>query len=310
MSIRPCQGANAPDTAASDYEYFVPSTTSAGCLLGRVVKFIRRKDTVACVDFLTYEETIKTTSCACERGDYECDFGYSLNPSTMTCDLGGFKPLTPSEQCSEPDSVGGYAKTYYITRGYRKIADDECVGGLDLDRKPMSCVGIPIMTRVVGIDTTGATGTTGLTESTMSTLTTVASSPTYTLTTITPVTDGTTSTSTTTSPYYCTGSCQSCPEGQVAIGAKFDNAGCPIACGTCAAKTDGTRDIPTSIETSSGVNQTPDGSPKGLSVGIIVLIVLLVIAVILALIFGAFKLGQKRGYEKHGVEEGHPETEM
>jgi hypothetical protein len=58
LNVRTCQGIQAPGTVTSDYEYYVPSTTAAGCLLGRVVKYVRRKQEAICVDNVDEQEKI------------------------------------------------------------------------------------------------------------------------------------------------------------------------------------------------------------------------------------------------------------
>lgn len=94
-----------------------------GCMLGYKEKFLRlRKDSV-CWNGRDYEVNKEPTPCPCTLDDFLCDFGY-------------FRQENSSECVEQPDMVGKvlefclYGKEeQLVTKGYRKIPGDKCVGG-------------------------------------------------------------------------------------------------------------------------------------------------------------------------------------
>lgn len=115
----------------NDYELWSPSDhreTLHGktCLLGRTVTYRRRKPTSLCFNNELVESIQSITNCACIRDDYECDLYYHLD-SNNNCVLYSGRYITyPPDYCPP-------GTTYSKTQGYRLIANDSCVGGLNLN---------------------------------------------------------------------------------------------------------------------------------------------------------------------------------
>ena len=143
---RYCAGISTPGTASSDYEYFTPrsyysqETGGERCLLGKIVKYVRKKAGAECWQDVPSSATDSfvlptfTKRCGCTFDDYECDYGYEQSADGMNCTRNPKqKPLTPQEQCA----VQG-ADVYEVTRGYQKIDGDSCEGTF-LDPDVLSC---------------------------------------------------------------------------------------------------------------------------------------------------------------------------
>lgn len=321
LNLRVCQGHEMPSSDASDYEYFTPSSTASGCLLGRVVKFIRRKQAVACVDLVENDDKIEETACVCQRADYECDFGYDLNPATLQClPEPGFVPQTPSQQCSLPG-----ATFYYESQGYRKVLGNQCTGGTIPARVQKSCVDVPRLTTTTTPPptttplTTTMTTTTEMPPTTPPPITTAPSTttpapvPTTTMAptqrTSAPTTVGECLTGGATCStggdccqgFFCEQNrCSECAPAQCPddvdmqncqIEMTTDDVGCPkLVCTDC-----------------KPVNQEPDTAPPGgLGAGIIILIVALVLLCLGVVVWAAIKLRNRNRFEKHGVEGDTP----
>lgn len=101
------------------------------CMLGHESLYERKKERSHCYvgkKFMTDGHIGKpkhiTKTCKCTRQDYECDFGYELDPKEMTCNpIPGTNPLDMNAQC-ENDRI-----FWYIPTGYKKLARSTCEGG-------------------------------------------------------------------------------------------------------------------------------------------------------------------------------------
>ena len=60
-----------PDTEESDFEYFTPTTYDGGCLMGRKVKYPRRKRLSRCFVGPMEEKPILISACPCTEEDFE-----------------------------------------------------------------------------------------------------------------------------------------------------------------------------------------------------------------------------------------------
>jgi len=136
---RRCSGVNAAGADASDYEEWTPADElrAGNCLLGRKVTFTRRKREVQCFNGWDYDRREEIVNCACARSDYECDFGYQMNEGDR-CER---VPEMPLSGYGAPDECSGY---FTITKGYRKVPGDSCIGGevsVELDPIIQKCPG-------------------------------------------------------------------------------------------------------------------------------------------------------------------------
>lgn len=63
-----------PGQANSDYEYWIPSDRENDeCLLGRTIRFIRRKQEAKCFNPVAFKQTAASfvKNCSCTEEDYE-----------------------------------------------------------------------------------------------------------------------------------------------------------------------------------------------------------------------------------------------
>jgi hypothetical protein len=140
VKMRDCKGYDKPDTSDSDYETFIPHTYHNNkCLLGRIVKYIRRKKDSVC--FNPYPDKILSSiNCECTYEDFECDYYFVRKGSKSLFECVPEDTPGTLEQIEKikapPRRCYGY---YNETRGYRKIAGDTCVGGQDLSPIPRQC---------------------------------------------------------------------------------------------------------------------------------------------------------------------------
>lgn len=115
---------------ANNYTYWSPNDERAGgqCLLGQHLVFERRKSGDCCFNGKEYEREINISSCACGEDDFECDFGFKHHELDATCiPTSSYNPIP--ESCPE-------GRTYQHSLGYRKVAGDRCVGGVEEKLKP------------------------------------------------------------------------------------------------------------------------------------------------------------------------------
>lgn len=128
--VRNCQGAGVPGTTTSDFEFFIPHTyNSEKCLLGKSIKYVRRKREAECFTNEQLEQAVFVRYCGCTKEDYNCDFGYEPSFDGHNGELVCRK--IPNYYRYEGISL--CLTTYLETRGYLKIPGDACIGGLDLN---------------------------------------------------------------------------------------------------------------------------------------------------------------------------------
>ncbi|KAL5471539.1 hypothetical protein EMCRGX_G029663 [Ephydatia muelleri] len=116
----------------NDYYTWSPWDERAGqaCVLGYQVNIERRRSNVTCLNSRTYVRKSTFSVCICALEDYECDYGYMHDDG-----LSG--PCVRDTAISLSDLCAGDALTYTKTSGYRKIAGDGCIKGLDSDLAPV-----------------------------------------------------------------------------------------------------------------------------------------------------------------------------
>ena len=95
-------------------------------LLGRKKVYERRMVHANCYNGRDYETPKIVESCACDKSDYQCDFGFKQDDSWSTGCIKDPKfhhdPYDPPHNCPS-------GTFYNLTRGYVKIRGDTCIGG-------------------------------------------------------------------------------------------------------------------------------------------------------------------------------------
>lgn len=129
---RECQGRDAADSKASDYENWSPSDGRLGgkCLLGHRVSYVRRKRESQCFNPDEFERATVHEPCACTPEDFECDYGYMRQIQGGPCVPDPDAEPAPQEPCVD---------FYYTTKGYRRVAGDTCISGEQWDRVQVPC---------------------------------------------------------------------------------------------------------------------------------------------------------------------------
>eukprot|EP00045_Choanoeca_perplexa_P015468 m.195284 g.195284 ORF g.195284 m.195284 type:complete len:1099 (-) comp17001_c0_seq1:878-4174(-) len=116
----------------TDFEVFTPRDPASPlpCVLGRRESFKRRKVDSLCVigDGNSYDEPVSTAACECVAADYECDFGFERLALDQAC--------RPTALAVVPRCIPGQNIT--ISKGYRRVPDDGCEGGLSLVAEPIT----------------------------------------------------------------------------------------------------------------------------------------------------------------------------
>eukprot|EP01027_Heterolobosea_sp_BB2_P009383 GEZU01013836.1.p1 GENE.GEZU01013836.1~~GEZU01013836.1.p1 ORF type:complete len:695 (-),score=236.47 GEZU01013836.1:44-2128(-) len=147
------QQCNKPDNPGdddSDYQTFKPHSYSNGaCLLGREIEYTRKIRERKCYNPVAVALPVTIKNCDCTYEDFECDFGFEVQEGAADGQLhcvpqeGTIVPTPPPSPCHG---------TYNVTRGYRKVAGDSCVGGLQYEPIPTKCPGHGIsVIKVLGI---------------------------------------------------------------------------------------------------------------------------------------------------------------
>jgi hypothetical protein len=108
--------------------------------MGRKVTYTRRKRAVQCFNGWDFDRKTNANNCPCVRHDFECDFGYQVGEGedSKTCER---VPEMPLGIGGMPSDCDGY---FTITKGYRKVPGDTCVGGeaaAELEPRLESCPG-------------------------------------------------------------------------------------------------------------------------------------------------------------------------
>lgn len=124
------------DCTKDDFKFWSPSSSDQpvmSCVLGRKETYQRRAASVNCYTGVDYDRPIKTEICPCDFNDYQCDFGFVREGNPYHCirdkSVTFYDPYAIPNTC-EPGAF------YNRTKGYIKINDDECVGGLARNFEP------------------------------------------------------------------------------------------------------------------------------------------------------------------------------
>lgn len=123
------------DCTEDDFKFWSPSSTeqpTMACVLGRKETYQRRAARANCYTGTNYDRPVKLDICQCDAKDYECDRGFFKSTLPYHCiryKPSEFDPYAIPESC-KPGSF------YNRTKGYRKIEDDDCSGGLARNYEP------------------------------------------------------------------------------------------------------------------------------------------------------------------------------
>jgi hypothetical protein len=126
-----CRLPERPEESGSDYEVWSPNDGRAGsrCLMGRYMRYTRRKREAECYNGEDYEKVTFVENCLCTPLDYECDIGYFLDESNKCQKIPNFE----QEMLTCEDDV-----VYYeIPTGYRRVAGNTCEGGVRSQLEPL-----------------------------------------------------------------------------------------------------------------------------------------------------------------------------
>ena len=134
---RNCQGIESPDDFDSDYELWSPNDeANPKCLMGKRVTYLRRKREAECFNTQQFERKLFIENCECTEEDWECDLGYERKDNGPCTEIKSLKSVN-QKQIEEPENCSHY---YYITQGYRKVAGDTCVNGVDHSPIKIPCL--------------------------------------------------------------------------------------------------------------------------------------------------------------------------
>lgn len=101
---------------------------------------MRRKQDAKCFNGEDLERVISRTPCACSDLDFECDSGFEralqagaqCRDSLESDERDLLNAELKEQSCSENDF-------YEVSKGYRKVPGDICVGGIDLSPTKYHC---------------------------------------------------------------------------------------------------------------------------------------------------------------------------
>jgi len=148
LHTRICTGFDAPsDSSSVDYELWTPSDSRLSkCVMGHKVTYTRRKADRECYNPEITEHIQSIEPCVCTKEDFECDFGYERAESTDETGETAFNgPCIPMKEKSEhfdPQSgkeCSNGRATYEISKGYRRVAGDVCLGGAEWAPEEHKC---------------------------------------------------------------------------------------------------------------------------------------------------------------------------
>jgi hypothetical protein len=134
-----CRNPDNPDTADSDYEKWTPNDGRAGheCLFGRKIIYVRRKREAQCFNGLDFKRKTIVENCPCFEEDFECDVGFYRSAPGEPCSKRGQTGNNNQLEIQKPPEICN--NNYTISKGYRRIPGNTCVGGLNYDPYIVPC---------------------------------------------------------------------------------------------------------------------------------------------------------------------------
>lgn len=127
---RACQLPDKPNDPNSDYETWSPNGRN-DCLMGHQTTYVRRKREAECYNHEEFDRWYAYRNCECTEDDWDCDVGYERKGNGPCLPTNGIAPsYDPPEECNN---------FYYVSSGYRKVAGNTCVGGVNHDSMKLPC---------------------------------------------------------------------------------------------------------------------------------------------------------------------------
>ncbi|XP_025152986.1 sortilin-related receptor isoform X2 [Harpegnathos saltator] len=124
------------DCTEDDYKFWSPSSDEQpvmSCVLGQKETYQRRALRANCYTGLNYTRAMRPEICPCDANDYQCDYGFVRFGSPYQCirdkSIPNYDPYAVPSTCNS-------GEFYNRTKGYVKISDDECKGGLARNFEP------------------------------------------------------------------------------------------------------------------------------------------------------------------------------
>lgn len=101
--------------------------------MGKSIYYIRKKPKQRCINPDHFQFYYIDSYCKCTNEDYECDMGFKRTEEGSCIPRNGEDvDLNPPKNCYD---------NYTIRMGYKKSADNSCVGGVTHEDKELSCPG-------------------------------------------------------------------------------------------------------------------------------------------------------------------------
>jgi len=143
-----CKGVDIAGAPESDYELWTPHDGRFGenkCFLGMHKTFVRRKPGSMCYNGEEHETVTHIEPCSCADIDYECDIGYvrseEMNGQCVEAETDLTEEEKRQDELARQNQMCAEYGYFEITRGYRKIPGNKCVGGIDLEPYRYHCSG-------------------------------------------------------------------------------------------------------------------------------------------------------------------------
>ncbi|KAG5337450.1 SORL protein, partial [Acromyrmex charruanus] len=119
-----------------DYKFWSPTSTEQpvmACVLGRKETYQRRALRSNCYQGVNYDRPVRLETCQCDANDYQCAYGFIPSGNPYHCvhnkTMPDYDPYAVPTSC-QPSMF------YNRTKGYIKISDDDCTGGLAKNYEP------------------------------------------------------------------------------------------------------------------------------------------------------------------------------
>lgn len=101
--------------------------------MGKSVYYVRKKSDNRCINPDHYQFYYIDSYCKCTNEDYECDLNFKRSEEGNCVPRSeGEVDISPPAECSN---------NYIVRMGYKKSADNSCVGGLVHEDKELPCPG-------------------------------------------------------------------------------------------------------------------------------------------------------------------------
>lgn len=136
-----CQGIDAPGTTHSHFELWSPTDgrTSGRCLMGHTTTYVRRKQLAQCFIDRAIPPPRITSNCPCTIHDFECDAGYIRNQESGLCEINKESGLANKLSAAEAHNKCATQTHYRVTKGYRRVPGNTCVGGHEWEAVVAPC---------------------------------------------------------------------------------------------------------------------------------------------------------------------------